>query len=559
VRRSRPRRGVGGGGALGVLLLAVLAGCGSEVGGAADERPASRIAAPAPGDTFIEAQLGNISGLIPNITSDSASHAVGALLYDGLIKYDKDLNPMGDLAESWTYSPDCLDLTFRLRRNVRWHDGLPFTADDVAFTYRTMIHPKTPSSYKDDFLVIERLETPDPYTVRVRYPRPHAKALLSWSTTAMLPRHLLERYVEEGRLRDAPQNWHDPVGTGAYRFKQMRSGEKIVLVANPDYYAGRPYLSRVVFRVIPSQATIFLELKAKGLDHVSTVTALQYRRQTEYPAFRKAFNKFRYPSNAFTYVAFNLKDPRFRDQRVRHAFALAINKSEVIQGVRLGLAREVTGPFRHGSWAYNPNVPPIPYDPARARRLLAEAGWRDTDGDGVLDKGGRPFSFELITNQGNEERKKIAEIVQSALNDLGVQVEVRVIEWSVFIKEHIRKRRFDMMVMGWGLGLDPDQYNLWHSSKTAPEDFNFVSYANPEVDELLEKGRASCVQSERARYYHRIHEILAADQPLIFLYNADTLPVVASRVHGIDPSPNGILHNFTQWYVPKELQRYTSE
>lgn len=540
------------------LLAVGLGGCSTDVE-SADDLTSRAAGPPAYGDTFIEAQLGNISGLISNITSDSASLAVGALVYDSLLKFDKDLNPKGELAESWTYSPDCRDLTFRLHRGVRWHDGRPFTADDVAFTYRTMINPKTPSSYKDDFLVIERLETPDPYTVRVRYPRPHAKALQGWGTTAMLPRHLLEQYAEAGTLREAPQNRDSPIGTGPYRFREWRPGEKVVLVANKDYFLGPPYLSRVVFRVIPSQATIFLELKAKGLDAVSTITALQYRRQTEYPAFRMAFNKFRYPSNSFTYVAFNLRDPRFRDKRVRHAFAMAINKHEVIQGVRLGLAREVTGPFRHGTWAYNTAVPAIPYDPTRARQLLAEAGWRATDGDGILHKDGRPFKFELITNQGNEERRKIAEIVQAALKDLGVKVEVRVIEWAVFLKEHIRKRRFDMMVMGWGLGTDPDQYNIWHSSKTAPEDFNFVSYANPEVDELLEKGRASCVQSERVRYYHRIHEILAEDQPLIFLYNADALPVVSSRIRGVIPGALGIMHNFTEWYVPKPLQRYTSE
>jgi peptide/nickel transport system substrate-binding protein len=557
LRATEPRLPRVGWGAALLLLGLALGACGREVGGAVDESPRGPAPPPAYGDTFIEAQLGNISGLIPNITSDSPSLEVGGLLYDGLIKFDKDLNPASELAESWTYSPDCRELVFRLRRDVRWHDGRPFTAADVAFTYRAMIHPKTPSAYKDDFLVIERLETPDPYTVRVRYPRPHAKALQSWATT-MLPLHLLEPYVTEGRLREAPQNRDAPVGTGPYRFREWRPGEKVVLVANRDYFRGRPYLSRVVFRVIPSQATIFLELKANGLDATS-ITALQYRRQTEYPAFRKAFSKFSYPSNSFTYVAFNLRDPRFRDKRVRHAFAHAINKRELIEGVRAGLAREVTGPFRHGSWAYNPAVPPIPYDPPRARRLLAEAGWRDTDGDGILDRGGRPFSFELITNQGNEERKKVAEVVQAALKDVGVHVEIRVIEWAAFLKEHIRKRQFDMMVMGWGLGLDPDQYNIWHSSKTAPEDFNFISYANPEVDELLEKGRASCVQSERTRHYHRIHEILAEDQPLIFLYNADALEVVSSRLYGLVPSLNGIRHNFLEWYVPKPLQRYTSE
>jgi peptide/nickel transport system substrate-binding protein len=543
--------------ALAVGLLGLgLAACGSEVGGASDQDSHGPASPPAHGDTLVDSLSGNISGLIPNITGDATSHNVADLLYDGLVTYDKDLNPIPALATSWTYSADCRELTFRLRTGVRWHDGAPFSAADVLFTYETMIHPKTPSPYKDDFQAIERAEALDDDTVRVRYTRPHAKALLTWAM-AMLPRHLLESYMREGRLQEAPQHWTRPVGTGPYRFKEMRAGEKIVLVANPEYYAGRPYLSRVVFRVIPSQATTFLELKAKGLD-AANLTALQFTRQTEYPAFRKAYNKFRYPSNSYTYLGFNLKDPRFADQRVRRAIAHAINKRELIEGVIQGLGREVTGPFRAGSWAYNPSVRGYPYDPTQARRLLAEAGWRDKNADGLLVKAGRPFTFELLISQGNEEGKKITEIVQAGLRDLGIGVEIRSLEWASFLKEHIKKRRFDAVVMGWGLGLDPDQYNIWHSTKTGPDDFNFISYANPEVDALLDQGRTSCVQEVRARAYHRIHEILAAEQPIVFLYSRDALPVVSSRVRGIVPSPNGIRHNFWEWYVPKPLQRYTS-
>src|SRR5262249_9924040 len=179
-----------------------------------------------------------------------------------------------------------------------------------------------------------------------------AKALQSWGTW-MLPRHLLESYVTEGRLREAPQNRSAPVGTGPYRFKEWHTGEKIVLTASPDYYDPGPYLSRLVYRVIPSQATIFLELKAKGVD-AADLTALQFARQTEYRAFHKAFQKFRYPSNGYTYLGFNLKDPRFADQRVRQAFAHAINKRAIIDGVLLGLGREATGPYKPGTRVYSP-------------------------------------------------------------------------------------------------------------------------------------------------------------------------------------------------------------
>lgn len=539
-------------------LLALALGACARDGGGVEATGASGAMTPAYGDTFIEPLLGNISGLIPQLTSDSASHEVAGLLYDALVTYDRDLRVIPALARAWRYSEDCRQLTFELRQDVRWHDGRPFTAADVAFTYAAMIDPRTPSAYKEDFYAIERLETPDPATVRITYRVPYAKALHAWASTAILPRHLLEPWVHQGRLREAPQNWSQPVGTGPYRFKEMRPGERIVLVANPDYFEGRPYLSRVVFRVIPSQATIFLELKAQGLDTAS-LTALQFARQTEYPAFRKAYRKFRYPANAYTYIGFNLRDPRFRDVRVRRALAHAIDKRELLQGIILGLGREVTGPFRPGTAAYDPAVPAIPYDPARARQLLAEAGWRERNAEGLLVKDGQPFTFTLMTNQGNDERRKIAELVQAAWRDLGIGAEIRIMEWAAFIKEYVKKRRFDAVVLGWALGLDPDQFNIWHSSKTGPEDLNFISYANPEVDELLERGRTTCDPERRAAYYRRIHAILAEEQPLLFLYSRDALPAVAARVHGIVPSPHGIRYNFREWFVPAPLQRYTAE
>jgi peptide/nickel transport system substrate-binding protein len=542
------------------LLLggaAALAGCSSEVGSAMEDGPTAAAAKPAHGDTLVEAITGNVSGLIPNITADSASHEVGSLLYTGLIKRDRELNIVPDMAESWTFSPDCLQLTFKLRKDVRWHDGEPFTAEDVIFTYQTAINPKTPTAYREDFRAVKSAEAVDPHTVRITYAKPYAKALQSWGTW-MLPRHLLERYVTEGRLRDAPQNWVAPVGTGAYRFKEMRAGEKIVLAANPDYYDGQPYVSRIVYRVIPSQATIFLELKAKGVD-TAGLTALQYRRQTEYPAFRKAYWKYRFASSSYTYLGFNLKDPRFADKRVRQAFAHAINKQELIDGVRMGLGRDATGPYKPGTWVYNPQVTRFAYDPERARTLLAEAGWKTRNAEGLLVKDGQPFTFTLLTNQGNDERKKIAEIIQASLRELGVGVEIRVLEWASFLKEYVKKRRFEAIILGWGIGLDPDQFEIWHSSKTGPDELNMISYANPEVDKLLEQGRQSCRQEERKKYYDRIQEILAEEQPIVFLYFPDSLPTVSRRVHGIVESPNGIRFNFPEWYVPRHLQRYTSE
>jgi peptide/nickel transport system substrate-binding protein len=538
--------------AVGMLAAA----CNGPHEGGADEGP-SASGPPAYGDTFIEASIGDIGGLIPSLTSDQSSAEVGGLIYDGLVKDDKDLNLAPAMAQSWSYSRDCLDLTFKLRRDVKWHDGHPFTADDVVFTYQTMINPKTPAPFKEGFLLVKDVQAVDPYTVRVTYAKPYARAVETWGTY-MLPKHLLEPFAEAGTLRESPQN-RLPIGTGPYRFREWKPGEKVVLVANPDYYEGRPYLSRVVYRVIPSQATIFLELKARGVDYVSTLTAIQYARQTEYPAFRKAYHKYRYPASDYTFLGFNLKDSRFADRRVREAFAHAINKQEIIDGVRLGLAREANGPIRPGTWAYTDDVERFAYDPEKAKALLAEAGWKDRDGDGLVeDRTGKPFTLTIRTNQGNDERKKIAEIIQQRLKDVGIQADIQLIEWAAFIKEFVKPRRFEVVVLGLGTGSDPDQFVVWHSSQQGPDQMNRTGYSNPEVDQLLEAGRMSCVQKDRVRYYHRIQEILAHDLPMIFLYYRDALPVVASRIRGVSPAPAGILYNFNEWYVPKSQQRYTS-
>ena len=538
----------------GIAGLGLLVACNGPHEGRAEDDNAGP---PAYGDTFIQASIGDIGGLIPSLTSDQSSHEVGGMIYDGLVKLDKDLNMVPAMAESWTYSKDCLDLTFKLRRDIKWHDGYPFNADDVVFTYQAMVNPKTPAPFKEGFLLVKSVDAPDPYTVHVHYDKPYARAVETWGTY-ILPKHLLQSFADAGTLRESPQNSR-PVGTGPYRFQEWKPGEKVVLLANPDYYEGRPYLSRVVYRVIPSQATIFLELKAKGVDYVSTLTGIQYARQTEYPAFRKAYHKFRYPASDYTFLGFNLKDPRFADHRVREAFAHAINKQELIDGVRLGLAREATGPIRPGTWAYTDKVKRFDFDPAKARGLLAEAGWKDRDGDGVVeDKDGKPFTITIRTNQGNDERKKISEIVQQRLKEVGVQADIQLIEWAAFIKEFVKPRRFEVVVLGLGTGTDPDQFVVWHSSQRGPDQMNRTGYANPEVDALLEAGRTSCVQDERVRYYHRIQEILAEDLPMIFLYYRDALPVVAARIHGVSPAPAGILYNFNEWYVPKAQQRYTS-
>ena len=296
---------------------------------------------------------------------------------------------------------------------------------------------------------------------------------------------------------------------------------------------------------------MFLELKSGGLDYKG-LSPIQYQRQTQDRFFSDSYQKFRYPAFGYTYLGYNLKDPRFADVRVRRALTMAINRQSVIDGVLLGLGEIATGPFPPESWAYNPEVTPLPYDPAQAQALLAEAGWKDTNGDGLLDKDGRPFAFTILTNQGNDERKKSAEIVQGDLKALGVNVEIRVIEWQSFLHQFIDERKFDAIILGWRLSRDPDVYDIWHSSKTAKSEFNFISYANPRVDQLLIDGRQSCDQSKRQTIYRELHRIMNEEQPYTFLYYSDALPILHKRFKGVKETALGIWYNFpTDWYVPQ--------
>ncbi|MBN1829539.1 MAG: peptide-binding protein [Deltaproteobacteria bacterium] len=547
------RETIKSGAAILACLLLLLAGCGASGG---EEKAAPRNdgkeANPIYGDIIIEGSIGDASNLIPILASDGSSHGISNLIFNGLVKYDKNIKIVGDLADSWEISDSGLVVTFHLRKNVRWHDGRPFTADDVLYTYGVTIDPKTPTAYAGDFQKITKAEIIDPYTFRVTYDEPFAPALISWSAS-ILPKHLLEGQD----ITKTPLS-RSPVGTGPYKFKEWVAGQKIVLAANNDYFEGRPYIDGYIMRVIPDTATMFLELRAQGIDQMG-LTPLQYTRQTENNLFRRHYEKYRYLAFAYTYLGFNLDHPFFRDKRVRQAIAHAINKEEIIDGVLLGMGRTASGPYKPGTWPYNDKVKKYPYDPGEARRLLADAGWRDGDGDGVLDKNGTPFRFEIITNQGNDLRAKCAEIIQRRCSDIGVDVKIRIIEWAAFVNEFINKKKFDATILGWNITPDPDLFDVWHSSKTKPGELNFVSYRNDEVDRLLERGRSTFDQEERKRCYQRFQEILAEDQPYCFLYVPEALPIVSSRFRGIEAAPAGISHNFIKWHVPKAEQRYVMQ
>jgi len=508
---------------------------------------------PSYGDALIAGSIGEPSVLIPMLAGDSASHDVAGLIFNGLVKYDTDLSVIGDLAESWDISPDGLVITFHLKKGVTWTDGVEFTADDVMFGYKTIIDEKTPTPYKEDYLQVKKAEVLDKYTFRATYEKPFAPALMTWGSLVVLPEHLLKgKDIAKSDLA------RSPIGTGPYILKKWTPGQELVLDSNRTYFEGRPYINSYVYKIIPDPSTMFLELQAGSVDMMG-LTPIQFTKQTNTDYFKTEFQKFRYPVPSYTYLGFNLKHPWFQDKRVRQAIAYAVDKNEIIDVVLFGLGRPATGPYVPGTWYYNPDVKRYDYNVEKARELLKEAGWEDTDGDGIVDRDKKPFEFTILTNMGNSLRENTATIIQWRLRKIGIRVRIRLLEWSTFINEFIDKRSFEAVILGWSLGFEPDQYDIWHSSKTKEKEFNFVSYHNPEVDDLLERGRRTFDIEKRKKAYFRIQEILADELPYIFLYVPDATPIVSSRFKGIKPTTIGISYNLNKWYVPGPLQKHRIE
>ncbi len=503
------------------------------------------------GDAFIAPAIAEPVNLIPFLASDSASAEVSHFIFNGLLKYDANLNLVGDLAESWEVQDNGLRIVFHLRKGVRWQDGYTLTARDVVFTYLSIVDPDVPTPYSSAFEKVETVFAPDEHTVEVRYKESFSPGLSSW-TMGIIPMHSLIN--QDLRTTDFAQH---PVGTGPYALRRWVRGELLELRSNPGYYEGKPNIDRVVLRVLPDPATVFLELQNENLD-TATLTPLQFNRQIQTDFFINKYQTYDWAGLQYTYLGYNLDHPIFADKRVRQALAMAINGDEMVSAVLMGRGRMTTGPFLPDSWAYDANVKTFSHELSAAKSLLREAGWEDRDKDGVLEREGRKLSFTVLTNGGNDQRRMTCEILQRQLAALGVDMRIQVVEWSVLLKEFIHPRRFEAVLLGWNLALDPDIFDIFHSSRRGPGQFNFVSYVNPEVDRLLEEARAEFDQKKRGGLYHRIHRLIYEDQPYAFLYASDSLSVLHRRFEGVTLGKLGVGHDFVRWYVPKENRRYPS-
>lgn len=509
---------------------------------AASEARARAAETPVQGGSLVLGSIGEPSNLNPYISADSASHEVAGMVFVAPLRLDKNLELELWAAKRAELSEDGKRLVIELKPGILWEDGKELTAEDLVFTVKLVQDPKTGSPYAEDFLRIASIEALNRYTVEVRYDEYYARALASF-TSAILPKHVLEG--QDVRTGPFARN---PLGAGPFRLASWKSGENVIMAANPSYFEGRPYMDEVVYRLIPDTATMFMELKAGRID-LMNLTPEQYLRQTTGPWWEDGFAKYRYLASAYTYMGFNMRHPFFQDRRVRWAISLALDRAELVKGALLGQGVAAFGPYKPGTTWYHPDLKPVAQNLDRARELLAESGFSDPDGDGILNRDGQKFEFTILTNQGNQERILCATIIQAQLKKIGIRVAVRSVEWAAFLREFVNKGAFDAVILGWTITPDPDLYQVWHSSQAVEGGLNFTFFKNVGLDRLLERGRVTRDDEERLAIYREVQEILHEEQPYCFLYVPYALPVVRSRVRGIEPALAGISWNMERWWL----------
>ncbi len=525
-----------------MVVAALILGGGCPRRAPGEEQPAA--VTPVQGDTLV---IGTVAPMLlnPILATDVPSTTITDLVFSGLVTVNDRLEFVPELAESWEVSPDGLVWTFHLRDGVTWHDGKPFTAEDVAFTLERIRDPHTITVRRGDYEQVDRWEVVDPHTFRVYFKEPFAPALQAFAM-GIIPKHLLQGVD----INTAPFNTR-PVGTGRFRFREWKPDVHVILDRNEDYFKQVPHLNSIVFRIIPDDTVLMEELAGGGIDF-SGITAPHYKRMAAVPHL----NVHRFPSLRFQYIGWNERLPKFDDDRVRIALSLALDREAIAEAAYEGLAVPATGPFPLVSWAINPAIEPLAYDPERAKQLLADAGWKDTNGDGWVDRDGKPFEFEFLGRAGDPVSKMIIELAMEYYKAVGVKLNPLFLEWGDLVSRLDPPRRaFEAFYLGFSVGVDPDVHIFYHSTQ-AEWGFNDTNFQDAEVDRLIEEGRRTMDFAARKQVYHQLHQRLHDTQPVTFMFFIEAIVGVDKRFQGVTPSPIGTLWNVEHWWVPEAQQKH---
>ena len=478
---------------------------------------------PARSDDTLRLPLINDPIFNPLLAPDLGSVMVNKVLFPGLVRPDEALRPTPDLALSWQQATDGLSYTFALRPGVVWHDGVPFTARDVKFTFDQVIDATSGSRLRSDFAAVAGVDIIDSLTVRIRLKAPFAPLLtLLGYNAGILPEHILKGM----KLTDAVAfNRTTPVGTGPFRIERVTPGSSVTLVRNASFYGTKPNVARIVFKIVPDINAQVTQLRAGELDLI-TIEPANLGSVQGAPGVRV----LEVPVVQHWYVGFNASRPLFKSAVVRRALGVAVNRSAIVKGVLKGYGDLPGGtiPVALGDY-YDSDAAPTPYAPDSATRLLASVGWtRGPDGT-LRNVNGEPFAFELLVDKGNPTREQSALAVQQDLARIGVKASIHTMEFAALVRDRVLPSNYDAMLIWWTTPPDPDQYSFYHTG----EDNNHVRYSNRAVDSLLALGRATADTARRRLIYRAFQRLEREDPPVLVLFYPREIQAVSSRLTDI--------------------------
>ena len=511
--------------------------------------------------------------LNPLFTSSVYETYVEDTLFDGLFTFNSDFEWIinESMVESWEKTEDHKTWTVKLRAGLKWHDGHPLTAHDVAFTWEAIMDDAVPTktlrSGRDQLESVTALDD-----LTVRFVHKEALPTGKWNMLySILPKHIIGDKNDENRKKD-PSLKKDPyyleyaqapIGCGPYKFVRWERNREIVVERWDDYHGKKPHFKRQIFKVVkdPNQA---LNLFKKGeLDEIE-ITPLQFATQTNDADFAKVGVKAFHPTWSYYCVGWNgihasdKSNPFFTDRLVRRAMAHAANIPLVLKNLTYGLSKQASGIFQPGAWMYNEQVQLLPYDLDKARELLDEAGWKVNESDGgrykEIDGEQVKFEFTILIPQGSSIGPAFAAIFMEDLAQIGVKLKQQTLDFSALL-DRLRGKNYEAFMLGWSTGIDPDtNRNLWHTDE-AESGRNFVSYSNPRVDELFELSRREFDTAKRADQFKEIHKLIYDDQPYMFILSRAATWAFHKRIRGVTFSPRGVFSVYPShldWWVRKE-------
>jgi peptide/nickel transport system substrate-binding protein len=504
------------------------------------------------GGKLVYGEYGRPATMDPVTSNDMVGLRLTELLFNGLVSFSPKNEVVPDLAASWEVSPDNRTYTFKLRPDAKWHTKIgdrALSADDVVGTLDVIRHPRTLTPLKAPYELVADARKLDASTVEISLKRPVVNALGRLSFK-VLPTFALKR--PDLLSRDDPFV-QEPVGTGPFQLSQVSAEGDVVMEANPGYYKGRPHLDRMVLKPFADKNVLTQGLLFNAVDMIVEVNP----RDIAQIEGDKRFNL--YPYNALSYAFFghNCRNPHLAKKEVRQAISYAVNRQEMLDSFYAGRGTLVSGPFAPGSWAYNLDVKPLPFNVARAKELLASAGYTKTGSDGsLLGEDDKPLEFTLLIpiEKENETVKRVVLAFQNYLRQVGIKVKLEFREWQAWKQDVFVDHDFDMVIAVWAFDDSADISTLFHSGETAAWRNNFVGYSNPEVDALIVEAKTTLDREKQRTINQRLHSILAEEQPYTFLWTLTNYAAAHRKVRHVELHPFKFFTFADTWYIAKRDQ-----